>query len=354
MNRPEPLTFSVCTPPVPVVVEKIEVQVELSVDVWIWNAVANAASQFSTTWHTDCVDPRSTSSHCGSENALDQRVPVLPSTAADAGKLAFSSDDAVAVLFSATFVVPQPPPLPVPANTWNSHSEYPNWVARVVPNIRMNRPLPDTFSVCTPPVPAVVEKIDVHVDPSGETWIWNAVANAASQFSTTWHTDCVDPRSTSSHCGSENALDQRVPVLPSTAADAGKLAFSSDDAVAVLFSATFVVPQPPPLPVPANTWNSHSEYPNWVARVVPNIRMNRPLPDTFSVCTPPVPAVVEKIDVHVDPSGETWIWNAVANAASQFSTTWHTDCVDPRSTSSHCGSENALDQRVPVLPSTAA
>jgi hypothetical protein len=52
-------------------------------------------------------EPRSTSSHCGSENAEDHLVPVLPSTAADAGKVAFSVDEAVAVLFSATFVVPQ-------------------------------------------------------------------------------------------------------------------------------------------------------------------------------------------------------------------------------------------------------
>src|SRR6185437_16094288 len=44
----------------------------------------------------EAVEPRSTWSHCGSENALDQRVPVLPSTAAEAGKDAFSSDDAVA------------------------------------------------------------------------------------------------------------------------------------------------------------------------------------------------------------------------------------------------------------------
>src|ERR1700730_14552928 len=52
-------------------------------------------------------EPRSTSSHCGSENADDQRVPVLPSTAADAGKVPFSVEEAVAVLFSATLVVPQ-------------------------------------------------------------------------------------------------------------------------------------------------------------------------------------------------------------------------------------------------------
>src|ERR1700759_3585944 len=65
----------------------------------------------------DWEEPRSTSSHCGSEKALDQRVPVFPSTAAEAGVPAFSVEDAVAVLFSARFVVPQvppPPPPPVP------------------------------------------------------------------------------------------------------------------------------------------------------------------------------------------------------------------------------------------------
>jgi len=59
------------------------------------------------TWQIDWDDPRSTSSHCGSLNALDHRVPVLPSTAAEAGNEAFSVEDAVAVLPSATFVVPQ-------------------------------------------------------------------------------------------------------------------------------------------------------------------------------------------------------------------------------------------------------
>src|SRR6516164_751539 len=54
-----------------------------------------------------CVLPRSTSSHCGSEKALDQRVPVFPSTAFDAGKPEFSSDEAVAGRFRAMFVVPQ-------------------------------------------------------------------------------------------------------------------------------------------------------------------------------------------------------------------------------------------------------
>src|SRR5580704_15006132 len=45
----------------------------------------------------EALAPRSTSSHCGSLNALDQRVPVLPSTAAEAGNDAFSTDEAVAV-----------------------------------------------------------------------------------------------------------------------------------------------------------------------------------------------------------------------------------------------------------------
>src|SRR6266568_6988513 len=54
-----------------------------------------------------CDEPRSTSSHCGSANALDHRVPVLPSVAADAGVPAFSVLEAVVVLFSAAFVVPQ-------------------------------------------------------------------------------------------------------------------------------------------------------------------------------------------------------------------------------------------------------
>jgi hypothetical protein len=54
-----------------------------------------------------CEEPRSTSSHCGSENALDQRVPVFPSVAADAGVPAFSVLEAVVGLFSAAFVVPQ-------------------------------------------------------------------------------------------------------------------------------------------------------------------------------------------------------------------------------------------------------
>ena len=37
------------------------------------------------TWQMGWADPRSTSSHWGSENALDQRVDRLPSVAFDAG-----------------------------------------------------------------------------------------------------------------------------------------------------------------------------------------------------------------------------------------------------------------------------
>ena len=66
-----------------------------SLDVWIWNDLPNAASQLMVTSVMVAVAPRSTWSHCGSLNALDQRVPVLPSVAADAGVPAFSVEDAV-------------------------------------------------------------------------------------------------------------------------------------------------------------------------------------------------------------------------------------------------------------------
>ncbi len=43
----------------------------------------------------DAEAPRSTWIHCGSENALDQRVPVFPSVAFEAGNVAFSTEEAV-------------------------------------------------------------------------------------------------------------------------------------------------------------------------------------------------------------------------------------------------------------------
>src|SRR6266571_9133681 len=72
----------------------------------------------------------------------------------------------------------------------------------------------------------------VHAVPSGDTWIWYALPYAASHCRTTWLTVADAPRSTWIHCGSLKALDQRVPVLPSTAAEAGVPAPSTDEAVA--------------------------------------------------------------------------------------------------------------------------
>src|SRR5260370_41167761 len=100
--------------------------------------------------------------------------------------------------------------------------------------MRTYRPVPETVRAWMPPVPVVVEKIEVQFTASGEVWIWNALPYAVSQFSVTWQIDWLDPRSTCSHCGSENALDQRVFGFPSTAFAAGQRAFSVDDAVAGL------------------------------------------------------------------------------------------------------------------------
>src|SRR5205814_7882562 len=119
-------------------------------------------------------------------------------------------------------------------------------VPRTVPNIRTYRPVPLTSRVCVPPAPVVVEKTVVQADASADTWIWNALAYAASQVSTTWQTDCEAPRSTWIHCGSPKALDQRVPLLPSTAADAGNVAFSSEEAVAGLPRAAMALAHPAP------------------------------------------------------------------------------------------------------------
>src|SRR5580704_3278775 len=117
--------------------------------------------------------------------------------------------------------------------------------------MRTYRPVPETLRVWMPPVPVVVEKMEVQFVPSGDVWIWNALPYAVSQFSLTWQIVWLDPRSTCSHCGSENALDHRVLVLPSKAAEAGVPAFWMDDAVAGWLSAAAAVPHPlPPLMVP--------------------------------------------------------------------------------------------------------
>src|ERR1017187_4837599 len=115
--------------------------------------------------------------------------------------------------------------------------------------MRTYRPVPETVSVWMPPVPVVVEKIAVQVTASGDVWIWKALPYAVSQFSVTWQIVWLAPRSTCRHCGSMKALDQRVPRLPSKAAEAGVPAFSVDEAVAGGLRAAFAVPQvlPPPM-----------------------------------------------------------------------------------------------------------
>jgi len=50
-----------------------------------------------TTRPIACFEPRSTRSHCGSLNYDDQRVLMFPSTAAEAGSVLFSTEEAVAV-----------------------------------------------------------------------------------------------------------------------------------------------------------------------------------------------------------------------------------------------------------------
>src|ERR1700733_12197519 len=71
------------------------VQVVASAEVWIWKAFAYAASHCNWTDVMVAVPPRSTRSHCGSLQALPQRVDVLPSKAPAAGELlVFSTDDA--------------------------------------------------------------------------------------------------------------------------------------------------------------------------------------------------------------------------------------------------------------------
>src|SRR5260370_11499015 len=65
-----------------------------------------------TTWQMDRVEPRSTSSHCGSEYALDHRVDKFPSVALDGGGGGPSSADAVVGGCRAIFVLPHLPPVP--------------------------------------------------------------------------------------------------------------------------------------------------------------------------------------------------------------------------------------------------
>ena len=74
----------------------------------------------------------------------------------------------------------------------------------------------------------------VQFAPSALVWIWKARAYAASHCTWTWVTVAVAPRSTRSHCGSLQALPQRVSARPSKAAAAGVPPFSWDEASAGL------------------------------------------------------------------------------------------------------------------------
>src|SRR5436190_19461961 len=104
-----------------------------------------------------------------------------------------------------------------------------------------------------------MEEMVVQLLALSETWSWKALAYAVSQVSATWQICWLEPRSTWSHCGSLNALDQRVAVLPSTALPAGKVAFSVEDAVAGWFSAALAVAQVVVRLKAPTTGNSSSE-----------------------------------------------------------------------------------------------
>src|SRR6185437_2426334 len=204
----------------------------------------------------------------------------------------------------------------------------------------------------------------VHVLLSSEVWIENAVAYAASQFSVTPQIDCVLPRSTSSHCGSAKALDHRVAVLPSAAFCAGKLAFSVDDAAAVLFSAMFVAPQvPPPLEVTAQLKDVEAVAP------VPSFAVTVTLDVPVAVGVPEIKPVEELIDrpagrplalygsVWLDAESVAWICRL---AAAPTVVLWLPGLVTvtvfpvPPLGSVHCccaeSVQVSMSSRAPVLP----
>src|SRR2546430_6427769 len=128
-----------------------------------------------------------------------------------------------------------PPPTGVP-KTWNSNSEYPYGVPRLVPLTRTNRPVPERLvRSSVAPLPVVVEKIDCHVVPSVDVSTVYALPYAASQFRLTWVMVKVSPRSTRIHCGSTpSLLAQRVVAFPSTALAGPSEDVSTEDAVAGL------------------------------------------------------------------------------------------------------------------------
>src|SRR4051812_36373233 len=97
--------------------------------------------------------------------------------------------------------------------------------------------------VSTSPLPSPVLKTGRQVVPSSDASIRYARANPASQISWIRSNDCTEPRSTCTHCGSDQSLAQRVVLFPSVTFDGGYGAPLPtcwyDDAVAVLPRARF-------------------------------------------------------------------------------------------------------------------
>src|SRR5258705_11746338 len=93
--------------------------------------------------------PRSTCHHCGSLNALDQRLVVLPSLALLAGVPAFSTDDAVAVWDRAALAGPHGGGGggALSPGTRDPPSGDPHCVPPTPPRMRAHRPAPRTRGV---------------------------------------------------------------------------------------------------------------------------------------------------------------------------------------------------------------
>jgi hypothetical protein len=104
---------------------------------------------------------------CGSENALDQRVPVFSSTAALAGVPAFSVDDATTGLRAARFVVP---PLLVKPTQFKLNPPADAWILNVCsPAVRL-AVVVSVVHDCHPPVAAILAEARTVVPDLNWTW----------------------------------------------------------------------------------------------------------------------------------------------------------------------------------------
>ena len=222
-------------PPVPVLVEYTDVQAVRRPTPGSGTPSRRPSPRSGRTRQIVDADPRSTCSHWGSLAALDQRVPALPSTAADAGYRRSRWTRRSPAGPSAALAVPQPVrrERAVHRRTPRGSSRTP--VARAVPYIAdvaagagdgegLRAAGAGGGRVHRRPGRRVGRHLDLErggvrglprEDHLADRWRWQ-------------------PRSTWSHWGSAAALDQRVPALPSTAADAGVPTFSEDEAVAGL------------------------------------------------------------------------------------------------------------------------